>query len=47
VNGEVFRCPECQNRVRLRFNSPMFAHDGTYNEPLVVVESPVPLYENR
>jgi hypothetical protein len=47
VDGDVFRCPECQHRVRLRFNSPMFAHDGSYIQPLIVVEPAVPLYENR
>ena len=36
--GEVFRCPHCHSRVRLRFNEPMFVGDGTYNQPLVVVE---------
>jgi hypothetical protein len=24
--------------VRLRFNNPMFLSDGSYNQPLVVVE---------
>lgn len=36
--GDIFRCPRCRNRVRLRFNEPMFVGDGTYNQPLVVVD---------
>lgn len=35
--GDIFKCPECKNRVRLRFNDPLFKQDGTYNQPLVVV----------
>jgi hypothetical protein len=38
MGGDLFRCPHCQNRVRLRFNEPMFLGDGMYNQPLVVVE---------
>lgn len=38
IGGNLFRCPHCHNRVRLRFNEPMFLGDGTYNQPLVVVE---------
>lgn len=38
LSGDLFRCPHCEGRVRLRFNSPMFLPDGSYNEPLVVVE---------
>jgi len=34
----LFRCPNCTSRVRLRFNEPMFLSDGTYNQPLVVVQ---------
>lgn len=36
--GTLFRCPNCQTRVRLRFNEPMFLPDGSYNQPHVVVE---------
>lgn len=36
--GDLFRCPHCHNHVRLRFNSPMFLADGSYNQPLVVVD---------
>jgi DNA-directed RNA polymerase subunit RPC12/RpoP len=38
IAGDLFRCPRCTSRVRLRFNSPMFLPDGSYNPPLVVVE---------
>lgn len=38
LRGDLFRCPRCHNRVRLRFNEPMFIGDGRYNQPLVVVE---------
>jgi len=38
IGGDLFRSPCCQSQVRLRFNEPMFIGDGTYNQPLVVVE---------
>ena len=38
IVGDLFRCPRCQSRVRLRFNEPMFNRDGTFRQPLVVVE---------
>ncbi|MGC1720155.1 MAG: hypothetical protein WA746_14300 [Isosphaeraceae bacterium] len=38
ISGDLFRCPRCKNRVRLRYNNPMFLPDGSYNQPLVVVE---------
>lgn len=38
IGGNLFRCPHCHSRVRLHFNEPMFVDDGTYNQPLVVVE---------
>lgn len=38
LEGNLFRCAHCRSRVRLRFNEPMFIGDGTYNQPLVVVE---------
>lgn len=37
-NGDVFKCPACDQRVRLRMNDPLFNTRGYYNEPLVVVE---------
>ncbi len=36
--GDLFACPRCRSRVRLRINEPMFIGDGMYNQPLVVVE---------
>jgi len=41
ISGDLFRCPRCKNRVRLRYNNPMFLLDGSYNQPLVVVEEAV------
>ena len=38
LGAGLFRCPHCNSRVRLRFNEPMFIGDGTYTQPLVVVE---------
>ena len=37
VAGELFKCPACHHRVRLRFNEPMFDGKGHYNQPLVCV----------
>jgi hypothetical protein len=38
ISGDLFRCPNCQNRVRFRFNDPMFLQDGSYNQPLIVID---------
>lgn len=38
IGGDLFRCPSCHDKVRLRFNDPMFLDDGAYNQPLIVVE---------
>jgi hypothetical protein len=45
ISGDLFRCPRCKNRVRLRYNSPMFLPDGSYNQPLVMVEEAVAVHE--
>ena len=45
ISGGLFRCPNCKNGVRLRFNSPMFLPDGNYNSPLVVVEEAAAVHE--
>lgn len=39
--GNLFVCPQCHGRVRMRFNEPMFLEDGRYNEPLVIVEAAI------
>jgi hypothetical protein len=39
LGSTLFQCPHCRNRVGLRFNEPMFLSDGTYNQPLVIVEA--------
>jgi DNA-directed RNA polymerase subunit RPC12/RpoP len=38
VGGDLFLCPECQGRVRLRFHDPLLDACGHYNQPLVVAE---------
>lgn len=45
IQADLFRCPNCKNQVRLRFNSPMFLPDGSYNQPLVVVEEATAVHE--
>jgi predicted RNA-binding Zn-ribbon protein involved in translation (DUF1610 family) len=37
-NGDVFTCPKCHRRVRLRFHEPLFDSDGHFIQPIVVVE---------
>jgi predicted RNA-binding Zn-ribbon protein involved in translation (DUF1610 family) len=36
--GDVFRCPQCDHFVRLRFHEPLQDSDGELCEPLVIVE---------
>jgi hypothetical protein len=40
IAGDLFRCPnpECEHRVRLRFQDPIFDSRGHYIQPLVVVD---------
>ena len=38
VSGDLFQCPNCRERVRLRFNNPIILPDGSFNQPLVVIE---------
>jgi hypothetical protein len=38
VSGDLFKCPECHRRVRLRMIDPLFDSKGHYNQPLVVVD---------
>ncbi len=47
IDRDLFRCPHCKNRVRLRYNSPMVLPDGNFNQPLVVVEEAAALHEVR
>jgi hypothetical protein len=47
IVGDLFRCPHCNNRVGLRFNSPMFLPDGSYSQPLVLVEEATAAHEVR
>jgi hypothetical protein len=39
LSGDLFRCPRCNRRVRLRINPEMWKTDGTLNEPVVVTEN--------
>jgi hypothetical protein len=47
MSGDLYRCPKCKNTMRLRFNSPMFLPDGSYNQPLVLVEEVAAVHEVR
>lgn len=47
ISGDLYRCPHCANRVRLRYISPMFLPDGDFNQPLVVVEEAMAVHEIR
>jgi hypothetical protein len=38
MSGDMFRCPVCDRRVRLRMTDPLFDSKGHYNQPLVFVE---------
>ena len=38
VYGDLFRCPMCHHRVRLRFADPLFDSGGECNQPMVVVD---------
>lgn len=38
IAGDVFRCPHCKRRVRLRLNPSIWRNDGTLNQPVVVTE---------
>jgi hypothetical protein len=41
VAGDLFRCPRCRTRVRLHFNDPLVRSDGSYSEPVVIVEEAI------
>jgi hypothetical protein len=38
ISGDLFRCPRCQRRVRLRINPNVWRSDGTLNQPVVFTE---------
>ena len=38
VSGDVFQCPMCDHRVRMRLNDPLVDATGQYNQPVVVLE---------
>ncbi|MBW3540858.1 MAG: hypothetical protein KY476_11355 [Planctomycetes bacterium] len=38
LSGDLFQCPICHQRVRLRINPEVWKADGTLNEPVVVTE---------
>jgi hypothetical protein len=35
--GDLFQCPNCQRRVRLQFQDPLFDGNGDYKQPLIRV----------
>ena len=37
IAGELYQCPNCQAKVRIRFNSPLFDDQGQMIEPVVIV----------
>lgn len=39
IAGDLFKCPKCSARVRLKLNPDTFRNDGTLNEPVVIVEN--------
>jgi hypothetical protein len=38
VGGDLFRCPDCGRRVRLQLNPDLCRADGSFNEPVVLVQ---------
>jgi hypothetical protein len=46
LSGNLFRCPVARDgvrhRVRFAYNEPVFEADGTYRQPLVLVQEAVP-----
>jgi hypothetical protein len=43
ISGDLFSCPQCSNRVRLRLRDPLFMPNGDYYQPLVMVERTIQL----
>lgn len=41
AEGQLKRCPKCNQRVRLRLSDPLFDADGYYTQPVVIVEKPL------
>jgi hypothetical protein len=42
AEGQLKRCPNCRNRVRLRLANPLFDDEGEYSQPAVVVDRALP-----
>jgi predicted RNA-binding Zn-ribbon protein involved in translation (DUF1610 family) len=38
ISGDLFHCPKCFTKVRLNFNAPMFLPDGSFHQPLEIVD---------
>jgi hypothetical protein len=38
VSGDLFVCPNCRGRVRMQINPDLCKSDGTFNEPMVLVQ---------
>jgi hypothetical protein len=41
ISGNLFRCPACAARVRLRFNDLLSDQEGRYVQPIVIVEDAI------
>ena len=39
IAGNLFQCPTCHRKVRLKFQDPLFDGEGRYQQPLVLVTS--------
>jgi len=37
VTNDIYRCPVCSTKVRLRYNEPMWTEEGYYRQPLIQV----------
>ena len=38
IEGDLFKCPSCEHRVRFRLHDPLFDSNGLYQQPLVSVD---------
>jgi hypothetical protein len=38
VSGDLFVCPECRGRVRLQINPDLCNADGSFNQPMVLIQ---------
>jgi hypothetical protein len=43
ISGDLFKCPMCHKRVRLQFQDPLFNGNGSYKQPLILVDPAEPV----